>query len=40
MNRIPCSVYDVFGYLASGFILLATYDYVQTSPLQPGGLDV
>ena len=28
MNRIPFSVYDFFGYLASGFVLLATYDYV------------
>jgi len=27
MNRIPFSVYDVFGYLASGFFLLVAVDY-------------
>ncbi len=28
MNKIPFSVYDFFGYLASGFVLLATVDLV------------
>ncbi len=27
MNRIPFSVYDFFGYLAGGFLLLVTADY-------------
>ncbi|MEE8074004.1 MAG: hypothetical protein V3T60_00090 [Candidatus Binatia bacterium] len=27
MNKIPFSVYDFFGYLASGFLLLASADY-------------
>lgn len=27
VSRIPFSVYDFFGYLASGFLLLATLDY-------------
>jgi hypothetical protein len=27
MNRIPFSVYDFFGYLASGFLLLAALDF-------------
>jgi len=28
MNRIPFSVYDFFGYLASGFLLIVAVDYV------------
>lgn len=28
MNRIPFSVYDFFGYLASGFLLMVAVDYV------------
>jgi hypothetical protein len=28
VNRIPFSVYDFFGYLASGFLLVVTVDYV------------
>lgn len=27
MRRIPFTVYDFFGYLAAGFLLLASYDY-------------
>jgi hypothetical protein len=28
VNRIPFSVYDFFGYLASGFLLVAAVDYI------------
>lgn len=28
MNRIPFSVYDFFGYLASGFIIIVVIDYI------------
>ena len=28
MERVPFSIYDVFGYLASGFLLLVGVDYV------------
>lgn len=28
MNRIPFSVYDFFGYLASGFIFMVVIDYI------------
>lgn len=27
MNKIPFSVYDFFGYLASGFVVLSAYDF-------------
>jgi hypothetical protein len=37
MNKIPFSIYDFFGYLASGFLVLMAVDYVSARDWLIGG---